>query len=1271
MAGGRNGPDTLARYVPRISAEWDLDTPGARLRLTDASLVFVDISGFTNLSERLARKGRIGAEELTEVLNRAFGAMLDLAYARGGSLLKFGGDALLLMFQSDDHPVQAACAAVEMRSALRAAAMIPTSVGRVPLRMSVGVHSGPIHLFRVGSLHNELVVTGPGASRTTQMEGAAQAGQIFVSPETAARLPRGAAAPTSPDTVDAPWRLRWRRAPVAGRGLIPRRHVSDDSVASCLPVVLSTHLREGLSEFEHRVAVVGFVKFKGVDALMASEGADAVAASLEEVVRVTQEAADREGVVFLASDIDDDGGKLILVSGVPANQADDEGRMLRAVRHIADHEGVLDKKIGVNRGHVFAGTVGASYRATYTVMGDTVNLAARLMAAAPPGAIYATAPVLERSRTRFEAEAVPPFMVKGKLAPVHAFAVGADAGDRRGAEDEDEAPFVGRSAEFGVLVDTITRAASGDAQAVEVVGDTGMGKSRLVREAIAAAALTTFVVRGEPTGTNTPYRAFREPLRALLGIERDAQPVMAAALRSAVAAVDTGLAEYVPLLAAVASIDAGSNPTVDAIDARFRPGRTADVLIRLLDALLPAPRAIVVEDAQWTDAVSDYLLERLVGAASANSWTVITSRRSGNIGFVPANAVLVGVPPLPDSAVRDIVVRSLDDIPLRPHEIDAIVARAAGSPLFAGELIGVVRNTRSIEDMPDSLEAAVNAEIDRLESLPRALLRHAAVLGLRFRPSLLGAVLADSDIALDATALDGLDEFLERDGPDSARFRQAVLREAAYAGLPYRRRRELHLRAGDTIEELALHNGGVDRDAAILSFHFAAGGDHERTWRYARMAGAAAQTAYANVDAAAQYRRALDAARRIEDLDENEVVTTWTALGDVLDQAGMLTEALDAYRRASRLVREDPLAQTKTMLLRKRAWVHDRAGAFSAALRELTVAERLVAGIEGDDAANERVAIRRVRAGVRISLGQGRAALDLAEQVATEAERLGNTFELAKSYQVIDIAHVMLGEIEQAVLGPRSVALYERLGETELFAAAVCNQGAVAYWLGRWDEAIDCYRRAEQAYSKLGDVVYAAITESNIGELLVSRGEYDEATQLLRNAARTHRAVGHTDGALFDEIQLGRLAIGVGDFDDAIAMLTKVRDEANEVRLPVYAVEASVHLGSALVAAGRSEDALATIDETEAAASEEASAFAPALHLTRARALAALGDLVAAEAAATSGIAKAREMGTLYELGLLLLLRADVAQQLGVGVPLDDRREGKSLLDGLEVAAAR
>lgn len=143
----------LAPYVPRVAAEWDLDAPGAPWREVEGTCCFVDISGFTALSERLAKRRRMGAEELTEVLNHVFSRMLEVAYGKGGALLKFGGDALLLVFTGADHDTMAAQGAVAMRAALREARTLPTSVGRVNLRMSVGLHSGVFHLFRVGDVH--------------------------------------------------------------------------------------------------------------------------------------------------------------------------------------------------------------------------------------------------------------------------------------------------------------------------------------------------------------------------------------------------------------------------------------------------------------------------------------------------------------------------------------------------------------------------------------------------------------------------------------------------------------------------------------------------------------------------------------------------------------------------------------------------------------------------------------------------------------------------------------------------------------------------------------------------------------------------------------------------------------------------------------------------------------------------------------------------------------------------------------------------------------
>ena len=155
--------------------------------------------------------------------------------------------------------------------------------------------------------------------------------------------------------------------------------------------------------------------------------------------------------------------------------------MLRAVRRIVDTPMTLPIRVGVNRGHIFAGEIGPWYRRTYTVMGDTVNLAARLMAKAVPGQIITTDDVLSRSRTSFEADALPPFMVKGKAKPIDAFSLGREIA-RRQFRDESTLPLVGRDDELARLHDAVAAVTAGTGRAVELVGDAGVGKTRLVDE---------------------------------------------------------------------------------------------------------------------------------------------------------------------------------------------------------------------------------------------------------------------------------------------------------------------------------------------------------------------------------------------------------------------------------------------------------------------------------------------------------------------------------------------------------------------------------------------------------------------------------------------------------------------------------------------------------------------------------------------------------------------------------------------------------------------
>ena len=153
--------EILRPYIPRLTIRWLAEEPGSNYRVVEGSMVFVDISGFTALTERLAKKGKIGAELMRDTLDGVFKALLDEAYDFGAGLLKWGGDALLLLFDGAEHEKRACRAAWEMQRTIDRVGRLNVSGGRVTLRMSVGIGTGTFHFFMTGSVHRELVVAGP------------------------------------------------------------------------------------------------------------------------------------------------------------------------------------------------------------------------------------------------------------------------------------------------------------------------------------------------------------------------------------------------------------------------------------------------------------------------------------------------------------------------------------------------------------------------------------------------------------------------------------------------------------------------------------------------------------------------------------------------------------------------------------------------------------------------------------------------------------------------------------------------------------------------------------------------------------------------------------------------------------------------------------------------------------------------------------------------------------------------------------------------------
>lgn len=1206
--------------------------------------MFVDISGFTALSERLARKGRIGAEELTSVLNRVFEQMLDVVYQRGGSLLKFGGDALLLLFSTKDHVTQACAATVEMRSALRSASRQPTSVGRINLRMSSGIHAGPVDLFLVGDSHRELIVTGPAASVTTEMEGTAEAGEIVVSDAVRRAVPHDFIG----EARGHGWLLRKRKINHARPASAGRRspHTDRAALPSLVPTGLREHLASGMDDSEHRIASIAFVKYAGVDSLMSEEGPEPVAHQIDRLVTIVQEATDREGITFLGTDIDADGGKFILAAGVPSSRHDDEGRILRAVQRIVSSDLRLSLRAGVNRGHVYSANVGTTFRRTYTVMGDTVNLAARLMAAAEPGRLYATPSALNLSSTLFRTEPLEAFYVKGKEHPVQAFDVFEETGVRP-PETTTELPFRGREAELEMLVGIVnTCSRVGRGGIMTISGDTGVGKSRLISEVLErCSGMDTLMIQAEPSGVDNPYWAFRDPLRRFLGIARGSQPEMSSQLASAIAQRAPGLDWAVPLLGDVMHIDVDDNEKTAVIDPRFRPERTADVLVELLSAGYSRPVALVAEDGQWLDEASTKLLQRVGIAAADHPWTVLVTVRRPESDFESMGEE-IALSPLDDETMREIVIEVTRATPLRPHELDAIVSKAGGNPLFLGEILRVVAETGSVEELPDSLDAVISREIDTLAPLPRQLLRYSSVLGRRFRRPVLNEFLGPEQVKVDDATVRELGRFIVDEGEGRLAFRHSVVHDIAYASLPYAKRRELHARAGDVIEKRA--GNDPDSVAEYLSTHYSQSGEYDKAWRYSQIAAEKAKRAYANAEAEAHYERAIGAAQKLGTIDRLEIAEAWKQLGVVCELSGKLETARDAFLKALQLS-DEPEWLVDLRIRRADAWLNSRR--IAQAKRELTMARKSVVIDQSEPmSARLQARIASFEGGVHIAAGDPKAAHDAAEKAIELARRAGEEEALARAFMIYDLSSSQLGA-DPPGFTSEAVGIYQRLGLLDRSSQAMNNLGFYAYFRGDWDEAVTWYRKGVKDSDRAGNAVKAAVMRANIAEVLIGQRRYRDVPALVDEADRVLRASNAVQWLPLVELQIARLETALGTPDLAAKRLSPMFHDQIEGRPSNWTADIGVSLAEAFFLTGDYEEALRVVDLLASALPNLRDETQASLSRIRGMLMARNDGLSDAEHFFSEGLRLAEKAGSRYEE--LLIGEERLAAQRRAQIPVD------------------
>ena len=710
-------------------------------------------------------------------------------------------------------------------------------------------------------------------------------------------------------------------------------------------------------------------------------------------------------------------------------------------------------------------------------------------------------------------------------------------------------------------------------------------------------------------------------------------------------------------------------PEVQDLGDEFRRAKLEEVTIDYLSRAVTDPTVVVTEDVHWMDEGSADLLRAIAGRIADLPWLVCVSRRDEETGFVLPDAprcTSLKLTPLSEEALGSLIDLATEDAPFPRHAVAELSDRSGGNPLFLQELLHAARGAGSVEGLPDSIEGMITAEIDRLANADRRVLRYASVLGMSFERTLADALLDPDESAGDGYPWERLAQFVDDEGGGRYRFRHALMRDAAYEGLPYRRRRELHARVGSAL--LASSDDAEHEQAELLSLHFFLASDFDRAWRYSKVAAERAKAAYAHVETARFLQRALDAAKHVEELDRLHLEQTYEALADAWEQAGEFRKAAEANASARRMAKGDPF--TAARLLFRRSRLEGSMGKYSQALAWATRGRRLLEGDDRREAAGLRSQLDGSYATWLVAAGRWLDAIAWAHRAAAQAAAVGAKESEARAYNVLDLAGVGMGEYSGGEYWRRALVIFEDLGDLVGQSTVLSNLVVGSHYEGRWSDALEYVRRTSEVSARAGDVVGETLAADNGAQFLSDRGQYAEAESVLRASTRVWRAIGYREFLGLCLNLLGRNCARTGRFDEALALLLEARGELEFVGAAAEVLDTDAKIAECHALRGSSVLALETADEVLGdAGSIEGNASGPLLMLVRGYALAQLDRPDEGKKALEESLhlAREREGGAHFEMAMAIIALTRLWRLLGEPVPEDVEHEGAELIRRLGI----
>ena len=635
-------------------------------------------------------------------------------------------------------------------------------------------------------------------------------------------------------------------------------------------------------EAERRQVTVLFADMVGFTSFSERSGEEAAFTLMRSLSKL-MDAAVREQGGFVRGFT---GDGIMAVFGAPIAFEDAPFRACRAALNIlqrlkaaelelkAKHGVRPQLRIGLNTGAAVVGQVQEGVDAQVTVLGDTVNFAARLQALAEPDSAF----ISEATHRLVQGMVAGEQIIKGKSGPQNVYRLDSV---RRGATRFDAVvsrglgAFVGREYELKALDRALDEAHS-NLLIVDIVGEPGMGKSRLLHEFHQRIDKErAFILSGScsPDGQQTPFLPFIEVVRSAFRVSAgEAERDVVHKLELGLATLSLKSNRNLGLLLHLLGLKVPEGALI-GLDGVLIGLRTRELLQELLQARCRhSPVVLMIEDLHWIDSASEEFLGKIVDSETKLRLLLLTTRRPEYSSPWLARAVVSRLPldPLPRGDVRRLIGARLGVEDL-PHQLESRIAeKADGNPLFAEEIAsflserGMVRRIAGKLDfdaaavataLPASVQSLLTARVDRLLQIDRALLQAASVIGRRFDEELLAAVIGGIDVNARLTAMRGLDLIRPEGKSSEFAFKHALVRDALYESLLTNARKSLHLRIAEEIESRS--GNRLTEVAEILAHHYSQTTRPEKAFVYLSVAGTKSLGIYSLDEATTHFSAAL------------------------------------------------------------------------------------------------------------------------------------------------------------------------------------------------------------------------------------------------------------------------------------------------------------------------------------------------------------------------------------------------------------------------------